>query len=369
MVTIIECAPDLDKPTNLLQESNPKLAIEHLLNSPVEACSEFAGSVVSCSYHALMAALHAAFVDHRPFVLSPDMIWLLIVQGFANHVNQNSEEMRSHFVSHEGKKELRVIRDDFIKGSLENPWENVFDEFSTHIKEEIGQSNHKLIVAAFSTTGAIEKAANEIVLMDSMKAYFNYVEETLCGIPEVHLEGSHEDWKLLAKKAENLGSTYGLQWWTDRILPRLETIVSHSNGQGEPAFWRDIYKWNQGSGGPYVNGWIVDFIPYVTKNQILHKNQILQKNKLFDRQNHFDHFGISTNMLPTSLSKVPFIWDYYGTDYEMEFIAGFTSFTQEENSFAVRPKIGWAVRDKPHKVISRNDYDYLKSQIQKLASQ
>ena len=340
MVAIIECDLDLDKPTILLQESNPKLAIEHLLRSPVEACSEFAGSVVPCNYHAFMAALHAAFVDHRPFVLSPDMIWLLIAQGLANHVNQHAEEMRSHFVSHAGKKELRVRRDDFIKGTLENPWENVFDEFSMHIQEEIGQSNHQLIVAKFSTTGAIEKAANEIVLIDSMKAYFKYVVETRCGIPEVRLEGSHEDWKLLAKKAENLGTTYDLQWWTEKILPRLETMASHSNGQGDPAFWRNIYKWNQGSGGPYINGWILDFIPYLIINRIL------QKNKLFDRRNHFDHSGIKTNMLPSSLSKVPFIWEYYETLFEMEFIAGFTSFTQENDSFAVRPKIGWAVRDK-----------------------
>ena len=128
---------------------------------------------------------------HRPIVLSPDMIWLLIAQGFAIHVNEHAEEMRNHFVSHEGKKKLVVRRDGFIKGSLENPWENVFDEFSTHIRREIGKTNHELIVSQFSTTGVIEKAVNEVVLMDSMKAYFKYIVYTRCGIPEVRLEGTH----------------------------------------------------------------------------------------------------------------------------------------------------------------------------------
>ena len=128
---------------------------------------------------------------HRPIVLSPDMIWLLIAQGFAIHVNEHAEEMRSHFVSHEGKKKIVVIRHEFIKGSLENPWENVFDEFSTHIRREIGDTNHELIVSQFSTTGVIEKAVNEVVLMDSMKAYFKYIVYTRCGIPEVRLEGTH----------------------------------------------------------------------------------------------------------------------------------------------------------------------------------
>lgn len=248
--------------------------------------------------------------------------------------------MRSHFVSHEGKKKLEVRRDDFIKGSLENPWESVFDEFSTHIRKEIGETNHELIVTQFPTTGAIEKAANEVVLMDSMNAYFEYACLTMCGIPEVRLEGSHEDWTRLAQKAEKLGSTYEVQWWTERMLPRLETMAAHSNGQGDPAFWRDIYKWNHGSGGPYVNGWIVDFIPYVATDVGRFKNPLVS------HRNDFDDDGITTDVLPSSLSKVPYTWDYHGTKYEMEFIAGFTSFTQEADSFAVRPKIGWAVRDR-----------------------
>jgi len=134
VTTIIECNADLVRPNRLLGESTPKSAIEHLLHSPVEACSEYSGPVIRADYHAFFSALHAAFFDHRPFVLSPDMIWLLIAQGFANHVNENAEEMRSHFVSHQGKKKLTVRRDDFFKGSLENPWENVFDEFSSHIR-------------------------------------------------------------------------------------------------------------------------------------------------------------------------------------------------------------------------------------------
>ena len=59
----------------------------------------------------------------------------------------------------------------------------------------------------------------------------------------------------------------------------------------------------------------------------------------------FEHTRITTKVLPSGLSKVPYIWDYRGTEYKMEFVAGFTSFTQYQDTFAVRPKIGWAVRD------------------------
>ena len=41
-----------------------------------------------------------AFADHRPVVLSPDVIWFLICQGFAHYVNDNPEEVRNLFVDH-----------------------------------------------------------------------------------------------------------------------------------------------------------------------------------------------------------------------------------------------------------------------------
>jgi hypothetical protein len=236
MTVIIESEIKLAKPKGLLKEVSAKSAIENLLCSPVEACSGGDGKVIPVNCHAFMVALHAAYFDHRPFVLSPDMIWLLIAQGFANHVTVHAEELRSHFVDHDGKKELRVKRNDFVKGSIENPWENVFDEFSSHIRDEIGVANHNLIVGEFSTTSSIEKAANEIVLMDSVKAYFEVVLETRCGIPEIRLEGTTEDWKKLAEKTWNLGVAFDLQWWTDRMLPTLETIAAHANGREIQSF-------------------------------------------------------------------------------------------------------------------------------------
>ena len=52
-----------------------------------------------------------AYANHQSLVLSPDMIWLLISQGFARYVNAHAEEMRSKLVSHEGKQTLIVITD------------------------------------------------------------------------------------------------------------------------------------------------------------------------------------------------------------------------------------------------------------------
>ena len=43
------------------------------------------------------------------------------------HVEKNSESVRSKWVSHEGKKKLNVICDEFVLGSPLNNWSSVVD--------------------------------------------------------------------------------------------------------------------------------------------------------------------------------------------------------------------------------------------------
>jgi hypothetical protein len=66
----------------------------------VEACTRYHGRLLAdVSFHPVVA-VHHAFMGHRPLCLSPDMIWLMIIQGVANHINANDEELRAKFVSY-----------------------------------------------------------------------------------------------------------------------------------------------------------------------------------------------------------------------------------------------------------------------------
>jgi hypothetical protein len=58
----------------------------------IEACPKREGLFLNGVYqHPFIEAVHRAFADHYPLVLSPQAIWLLIAQGFSSHVNANSE--------------------------------------------------------------------------------------------------------------------------------------------------------------------------------------------------------------------------------------------------------------------------------------
>jgi hypothetical protein len=291
-------------------------------------------------------AVHLAFSHHYPLVLSPDMIWLCITQGLSFHINANAEQLRKHFVSHEGKKELHVRRDDFVKGS-QNPWEEVFPEFTDQIKEHIGSETHDLIMPRFSTTGPVEKAVCEIVLMESMKSYFKYQFHSLCGIPEITLEGTTADWQLIRKNAENL-TQYDLGWWIPHLLPVLDQFIAASSGKVNKKFWSSLYKIAHASGGDRVTGWILKFFPYIGANGDTRSRWLESSEDMKDNP----WAGVTTEQFPSGLSQAPFEWQYFAETYNMSFVGGFLATAQDPDTLAIRPQIGWVVVDKDSKELA-----------------
>ena len=63
---IIQSVSDIARAKQPLPEASPKQAIEGLVGFHVEACSEYHGKVVASQYHPFVAAVNAAFCDHRP---------------------------------------------------------------------------------------------------------------------------------------------------------------------------------------------------------------------------------------------------------------------------------------------------------------
>jgi len=100
--------------------------------------------------------------------------------------------------------------------------------------------------------------------MGAMQKFFSYYGVTLCGIPEITLLGTTEDWKSVRDRASALAE-YDLEWWTRELLPILDQFIAASEGRVDADFWKSIYKVQGGSGGPYISGWIVDLFPYLTK--------------------------------------------------------------------------------------------------------
>jgi hypothetical protein len=334
------------------------------IRGPLEASSDPSGNLVAgVRLHPFVEALHRAFYDHRPLVLTPDSVWLLVAQGLADHINANAERLRPTLVRHTDQLLLRVRRDDFHIGAPSNPWTEVLDAFTAQIRDHLGADTHELLLPAFSTTTETSMAVAQIVLMGSVKTYFSFHLDTFCGIPEIILEGTTRDWEGVASRARSL-EQFDLGWWTRVLVPILEEFVAATRGNANVAFWRCLYKREQMSGGPYVDGWINAFFPYVlgdrvgeprTRSRIFGHDRINTPTFWCDDEQKEGRPGAvgtaarvfdtaTTARLPTGLARCPFTWNCLLQVIPMEFVAGFVGVRQCTKTLRLQPEIGWAVR-------------------------
>lgn len=325
----------------------------------LESSSRSEKMLIQSYFHPFVRAAELAYAGHRPLTISPDMVWLMIVQGFALHVNENAEALRKRFVDFDGKTNLDVRRDEFVKGNPDNDWESVFPEFSDQIGEYTGKTLKDLVVANFSTSGNVEKAAFEISLMDAMDHYFSYSFSTMCGIPEIKLEGTPEDWALIEQKARQLAQ-YDLAWWMKDLAPVLKEFTAASKGTINQQFWEGFFKIDYidviCNEEPSMTGWIIKFFPYLPGlkeegDEIAGRNPLVGVDiKTFfkkGRSGKKEYMGpkIDGGVFANGLSKAEFLYNDHGRFYKMTFNAGFIGISQDPATKALRPEMGWAVID------------------------
>lgn len=332
---------DVPRATKPLGEGKLHVAIKRVLDSAVESCSDYHSDVVwDLNYHPLLAAVYKAFSDHRPLVLSPDVVWITIVQGVAQHLAIHGERLRDKLVAHQGKLDLTFNCDGWVEGSPENPWNEAFASWAQQIRQHVGEKLHDDLVCDFSTTGPVELAASRIVMMDVFQRYFHYVALCICGIPEVTLEGSVEDWDKLLAKARGL-SIFDMEWWLTDLIPIGDHFARARRGDVDKDHWQRVCKLREEYGGDIINGWVARLFPYVRE---FVRGPCTRRNPIFDTGE-----GFSTLFAPSGLSRVPITWldGVTGKRRSLEAIGGLVGVTQDPHTLALRPKAGWAIREAP----------------------
>lgn len=91
----------------------------------IEATSEHLETLVYSGGNGFLVALLTAFAQHLPLLLAPDHIWSLITYALAEHVDKNSEVLRSNFGAQEEKKRLLVVTPEAStpNGARASEWE------------------------------------------------------------------------------------------------------------------------------------------------------------------------------------------------------------------------------------------------------
>jgi hypothetical protein len=213
-----------------------------------------------------------------------------------------------------------------------------------------------LFAPRFSTTGPAERVAAEIVLLGAVRNYFELVLRTLCGIPAVTLDGTPGDWEELADRARAFAELdLGLDWWLTPLEPVLREFAAAARGEARRPFWQSIYKYGSYSGGACVTGWFAAFFPYLKDERgepTIRNRWLAEGGKRLARLlaaewegKAFDLGGIPPSCFPGGLTRAPFAWEFPSRRFEMELLGGFVGVAQETETLALRPEVGWAVRE------------------------
>jgi Domain of unknown function (DUF4419) len=323
----------LSKPANFLFEI-PSNKVFKYLKADIEKNSVLPDSIVHFGEHPFLTGALIAYREHRPFVISPDIIWLLISQGFARHISNNAEEFRKDIVNFDNKKTLTVASNEIELGNPNSNWDAVFPQFTNQISEYTGKELTNILTADFTTTTQTTKIVSEITIMETVKSYFDYKVIMIgCGVPKITIEGSVEDWKKVLEKTKYI-SKYKLKWWTDQLEPILQQIIETKKGNFKRNFWMNMVKAHTEKkyGSPTtINGWIINFFPYTKEGK---KTDLKPISKI--------------NNLASELVKVPFILEDVKNNktYKMEFWAGFVGLSQNKKDYTLKPQIGWAINNK-----------------------
>jgi len=190
----------------------------------------------------------SAYAHHWGLTTTPEDWWYTIVRKVAMAIDNNAEKetVRDFFVSHEGKKELRVELGNSLY-TADYTW--FFQQMANQVDENIKQKEYvRTMRSDFSTSTPEHGIATNIAIMSSTQEFFQFVGGIACGIPRVEMLGSRADWEKLRTKFSNLNkllesikADIGLNttWW-DTAGNILEKLLDTYDGNPDTEWWKSI---------------------------------------------------------------------------------------------------------------------------------
>jgi hypothetical protein len=299
----------------------------------------------------LIQAIHQAYALHYPISLKPEVLWYCISYEIAKHIRLNPHQYKNLFNGDPNNKKTIEVRDDTLRIDKDNKssihqWYHTLEQFYPLLEEHIPQETMWLLLPELASISDRDSDSpdltntNELALlisfMDAASPYFSYQVRTLCGIPRIRLEGTKEDWQILAEKMLALSVIFKpLECYFHDLHPIFCNIVRAFEGEVNEEFWTSIYKKNGGSGGPYISGWITAFVAHVKDKQ----------RSKFDWKKMRGMFGGLTNdAFPLHISCVDFKWQYYTQELPMSMIGGITNI-EVDNGY-LTPSLGIGIVEK-----------------------
>jgi len=260
-----------------------------------------------------------AYNNHLPLKIRPDDIHLALQLIFSTTITNNKDKLRSLFVDMDNQeKKLIEIELNHFDFTL------ILQSFRNEIKSNmLNKEFSDKFSTNYSTTNHIISNSSGSLLMNASKEYFTYKMYLSCGIPEIIMTGTNEDWIKLNDFYHYMKNLFIKEYDLLELIPWFENFDHVMNmfielsrkdstdlSQTDYAkFWSRVITYTPyGSGNDQkLGGWIRLFFPYNTSKQL--NPLVSEKIPCLDT---FDEFVPSNNYYKDQKLMAKF----YGADGE-----------------------------------------------------
>ncbi|KAM0471274.1 hypothetical protein ACHAPX_009456 [Trichoderma viride] len=248
---------------------SPELLMSSFADFGTAGEDVFPNGTVFPSSDSLVRGAIEAWGQHQSLVLRPDEVWFEILAQLNFYMTAHAEDVRHLFVDFDGKQEIQVWR---------LSWHDVIAAFGSEIQKRV-KTDWLLdwITPSFTTTEETDGLTATVLMMGLMQHYFEFSGGITCGLPEVTLLGTRDDWVKLLNKLNRLK-----EWgeepadYAERLRPILQRFVDTWDRPGSEEtkdFWNNIVRSQRlfSCGGPpdyRISGWITGFLHWTAEGSL-----------------------------------------------------------------------------------------------------
>jgi hypothetical protein len=261
-----------------------------------------------------VGVLSRAYSLHEKLEIAPHDIWYLILSEIALIIKGNEQVCRPLFTRDpENKIDISVPVDDVTQINLR--------AIIAHLRVLV-PVDIDIFIPKLSNITPEAQTSLYAALADGVSGYYSY-STFCCGLPEIRLTGTQEDWITLYNSARSINGLFTsvnfreAAEYMDKVSQTLHSIVASFDKQ-DLDFWKNIFtQENIGSGGELeINGWITSLYwdltsPRKLENFMVNNTVVPYKNLETGRKfkgvfGAFETFRTEDDFLRTGYSQIVF---------------------------------------------------------------
>ena len=288
------------------------------------------------SESSLIEGYLVAYLNNYSITINPDIIWLIIIQGFSRYIYMNKEIINKKVNNEKQLKKITIKKEYFFPSkSTENNWKDIIQTISNKINSFLGDNTLHRLLPNFSTTNSMSIIACNLLLLHEKNKLINFKnKDNLKGcFPNIIFEGSVEDWVKIKNRIKYLDN-FGLSWWIKELIIIIDNFIKIKNEKSNNYvpyinFLKNmiINEENGNNGSNISTGWIFKFFPD------------------FENKTFFKSFN--EIKIPSSNIKIPFNLSTYNflkkIDYECSFEIGIFWEIINKNIYNIKPRLNYII--------------------------